>query len=217
MITKAGGKAVAVVCDVSNEEQVEACVARCVSEYGGIDVMFANAGVGGSMAPFVYQDGEDWDDVMQVNVYGVFFCLKQAVLKMKEQGRGGSIILTASVAGLRSGAGGTPYSASKAAVVSLAQSAAWQLYKTGIRVNAVCPGLIETGMTKPLFEAARAKGKGGLIGQLNPLGRPGKTTEIAEVVGFLASPAAGYVNGQAIAACGGLSASHPISKPGRVA
>ena len=85
---------------------------------------------------------------------------------MKEQGTGGSIVLTASVAGIRAGAGGTPYSASKAAVNSLGQTAAWGLYKSGIRVNTVCPGLIRTGMTELLFMAAEARGKGHLIGQV---------------------------------------------------
>ena len=86
---------------------------------------------------------------------------------MKELGRGGSIVLTASVAGIRAGAGGTPYSASKAAVNSLCQTSAWGLYKSGIRVNSVCPGLIRTGMTELLFQAAQARGKSGLIGQVS--------------------------------------------------
>lgn len=92
---------------------------------------------------------------------------------------GGSIILTASVAGLRSGAGSMDYSASKAAVVSLAQTAAWQLARTNVRVNAVCPGLIETGMTLPTFDMARERGTAGKIGQLNPMGRYGVAEEVS--------------------------------------
>lgn len=95
---------------------------------------------------------------------------------------GGSIILTASVAGLRSGAGGIDYSASKAAVISLAASAAWSLARTGIRVNAVCPGLVETGMTKPLFDGARQRGTVGKVGQLNPLGRYAVAEEVSEAI-----------------------------------
>lgn len=121
----------------------------------------------------------------------------------------GSIIGTASVAGLRSNAGSTPYSASKAAVVSLAQTLAYQLAGTGVRVNALCPGIIETGMTAPAYEMARARGTEKKIGQLNPLKRGGRADEIARVALFLGSDEASYVNGQAWAVDGGLSAGHP--------
>lgn len=121
----------------------------------------------------------------------------------------GSIILTASVAGLRSNAGSTPYSASKAAVISVAQTAAFQLADTGIRVNAICPGLIETGMTSVVFESARARGTEKKVGQLNPLKRGGVADEIARVALFLGSDDSSYVNGQAWAVDGGLSAGHP--------
>jgi NAD(P)-dependent dehydrogenase (short-subunit alcohol dehydrogenase family) len=122
---------------------------------------------------------------------------------------GGSIIATASVAGLRSNAGSTVYSASKAAVVSMARTMAFEMAGTGIRVNALCPGLIETGMTAPVFEMARARGTQKRIGQLNPLKRGGHADEIARVALFLASDEASYVNGQAWAIDGGLSAGHP--------
>jgi len=124
--------------------------------------------------------------------------------------------MTASVAGLRSNAGSTPYSASKAAVVSMAQTMAYQLVGSGIRVNALCPGLIETGMTSVLFEAARARGSEGKIGQLNPLRRAGHADEIARVALFLGSDESSYVNGQAWAVDGGLSAGHPFV-PGKMA
>jgi NAD(P)-dependent dehydrogenase (short-subunit alcohol dehydrogenase family) len=104
-----------------------------------------------------------------------------------------------------------PYSASKAGVISLVQTAANQLSGTGVRINAICPGLIETGMTRPIFEEARARGSESKIGQLNPLRRAGGPEEIAQVALFLASDAASYVNGQAIAVDGGLSSSHPIT------
>jgi NAD(P)-dependent dehydrogenase (short-subunit alcohol dehydrogenase family) len=103
-----------------------------------------------------------------------------------------------------------PYSASKAGVISLVQTAANQLTGTGVRINAICPGLIETGMTRPIFDQARARGTERKIGQLNPLRRPGAADEIAQTALFLASDAASYVNGQAIAVDGGLSTSHPI-------
>lgn len=127
----------------------------------------------------------------------------------------GSIIGTASIAGIRSNAGSTPYSASKAAVVSLAQTISYQLAGTGVRVNAICPGLIETGMTAPMYDAARARGTEQRIGQLNPLKRGGRADEIARVALFLGSDESSYVNGQAWAVDGGLSAGHPFV-PGKL-
>ena len=129
---------------------------------------------------------------------------------------GGSIIATASVAGLRSNAGGTDYSASKAAVISVMQTTAYQLSGTGIRCNAICPGVVETGMTSVMYESARARGTEGKIGQLNPLRRGAVADEVARVALFLGSDEASYVNGQAWAVCGGLSAGHPFV-PGKLA
>lgn len=124
----------------------------------------------------------------------------------------GSLIATASVAGLRSNAGSTDYSASKAGVISLVQTACYQLTGTGIRCNAICPGLIETGMTKPIYEDARKRGTAAKIGQLNPMQRGAVADEVARVVLFLGSDEASYVNGQAWAVDGGLSAGHPVVK-----
>ncbi|RZJ91374.1 MAG: SDR family oxidoreductase, partial [Brevundimonas sp.] len=123
----------------------------------------------------------------------------------------GSIICTASVAGLRSGAGPSPYSASKAGVINLVQTACQELYGTNVRVNAICPGLIETGMTKPIFDRAREKGTDSKIGQLNPMKRNGEPEEIANTALFLASDDSSYVNGQAFVVDGGLSTSHPVA------
>jgi NAD(P)-dependent dehydrogenase (short-subunit alcohol dehydrogenase family) len=127
----------------------------------------------------------------------------------------GSIIGTASVAGIRSNAGSSDYSASKAGVISLAQTIAYQLAGSGIRINAICPGLIETGMTAPMFEAARARGTERKVGQLNPLRRAAHADEVARVALFLGSDESSYVNGQAWAVDGGLSAGHPVV-PGKL-
>ena len=127
----------------------------------------------------------------------------------------GSIIGTASVAGLRSNAGSSDYSASKAGVVSLAQTIAFQLAGTGIRINAICPGVIETGMTKLMYDAARGRGTEKKIGQLNPLRRGAQADEVARVALFLGSEESSYVNGQAWAVDGGLSAGHPFV-PGKL-
>lgn len=129
---------------------------------------------------------------------------------------GGSIVGVASSAGIRSNAGATDYSASKAAVISIIQTTCYQLSGTGIRCNAICPGIIETGMTAPMYEFARARGTESKIGQLNPLQRGGVADEIARVALFLGSDEASYVNGQAWAVCGGLTAGHPFV-PGKLA
>jgi len=214
-VADAGGRATAAVLDAGDEESVAALVQGCVADFGGLDVFFANAGVSGGLTPLLELTADDWLPVLRVNLIGPFLAIKHAAGPMREAG-GGSIICTASVAGLRAGAGGVPYSASKAGVVNLVQTAAQQLSGTGIRVNAVCPGLTETGMTQLMFDSARAAGKDHKIGQLNPLRRAAEPREIAQVAAFLASDESGYVNGQAWAVDGGLSSSHPFV-PGRMA
>jgi NAD(P)-dependent dehydrogenase (short-subunit alcohol dehydrogenase family) len=214
-IVKAGGRCIARRADAADEAVVKSLVEESVRELGGLEVVYANAGVGGGLLPFFEQTAEEWEQVLRVNLIGPFLAVKHGALHMRAHG-GGSIICTASVAALRSGAGGSPYSASKAGVISLVQTSANQLAGTGVRVNAICPGLIETGMTKPMFEAARARGSEKKIGQLNPLRRAGQPIEIARMALFLASDEASYVNGQAIAVDGGLSSSHPVV-PGKLA
>jgi NAD(P)-dependent dehydrogenase (short-subunit alcohol dehydrogenase family) len=208
-IRVAGGRALALIRDSSAEKDVSGAVALALKEYGALDVCYANAGISGGLVPFLEETVEHWTQVLSINLIGTFLAAKYAALAMVEQKRG-SIICTASVAGLRSGAGGMPYSASKAGVISLVQTAANQLRGTGVRINAICPGLIETGMTRPIFEQARARGSERKIGQLNPLQRPGNPGEIAQTALFLASDASSYINGQAIVVDGGLSTSHPI-------
>ena len=197
-------------CDAGDEAQVRALVDRVVDEHGGLDIFFANAGVSGGFDSLFEQDASIWAEILRINLIGPFLAIKYAAPVMKERG-GGSIIATASVAGLRSGAGGPAYSASKAGVINLVKVAATQLAGANIRVNAICPGLIETGMTEFIFERARAKGQQDQIGHLNPLKRGGAPIEIANAALFLASDEASYVNGQAIVVDGGLSASHPFN------
>jgi len=213
-ITAAGGKAIAVAADVGAEPEVQNFVSRAVEAFGGLDAIYANAGISGGLVPLSEQTVELWQEVLRVNLIGAFLAIKHAAPHMVKQ-RAGSIICTASVAGLRANAGGNPYSASKAGVVSLVQTTANSLYGTGVRVNAICPGLIETGMTQTIFERARERGTHEKIGQLNPLTRYGNPEEIAAVATFLASDEASYVNGQAIADDGGLSSTHPFTVPRR--
>ena len=211
-VNQAGGRAVAMVKDVSKEADVEAFIQAAVLEFGGLDIVYANAGVSGGLPRFDELTAADWMNILSINLIGPFLAIKYAARLMQPAGKG-SIICTASVAGLRSGAGGPPYSASKAGVISLVQTSANQFAGSGIRINAICPGLIETGMTQPIFERARAHGSEARIGQLNPLRRYGVASEIAHAALFLASDDASYVNGQALAVDGGLSSSLPIIPP----
>jgi NAD(P)-dependent dehydrogenase (short-subunit alcohol dehydrogenase family) len=196
-------------CDAGSEGEVRDLIKKVVSEQGKLDIFFANAGVSGGFASIADQTAEDWAEILRINLIGPFLAIKHAAPRMKE---GGSIVCTASVAGLRSGAGGAAYSASKAGVINLVQAAAQQLSGSGIRVNAICPGLIETGMTKPIYDMARDRGQESRIGELNPLGRGGEPHEIANAALFLASDESSYVNGVALVVDGGLSSSHPTTR-----
>jgi len=209
MITAAGGQAVAIRGDAGSEADVKAAIGRAVTEFGGLDAVYANAGVSGGWTPMEEVSPEFWMEVLRINLIGPFLAIKHASPIMRAAGKG-SIVCTASVAGLRSGAGGIPYSASKAGVINLVQTSANVLYGTGVRVNAICPGLIETGMTAPIYKNARERGTDDRIGQLNPLRRGGEPSEIAHAALFLASDDSSYVNGQAIVVDGGLSSSHPV-------
>ncbi|RAK97515.1 SDR family NAD(P)-dependent oxidoreductase [Aspergillus ibericus CBS 121593] len=207
--------------DTGDEEAVKAVVDDAVQKYGRLDIFFANAGIVGQPKIFTDISGADFMKTLNTNTIGVFLAAKYASIAMKQTSASkpypaGSIICTASIAGLRSNGGSTDYSASKAAVVSIAQTCAYQLAGTGVRINAICPGLIETGMTQPLFDAARARGTERKVGQLNPLQRGAVADEVARVALFLGSDESSYVNGQAWAVCGGLSAGHPFV-PGKLA
>lgn len=203
--------AIAVRMDAGSEADVERVVALACDTFGGLDIFYANAGISGGGEGIFDSSVELWTEVLRVNLIGPALAIKHAGPKIVERG-GGAIICTASVAGLRSGAGGPAYSASKAGVINLVQTAAQQLATSGVRVNAICPGLIETGMTQRAFDYAREAGKQDKLGQLNPLRRAGVPEEIARVALFLASDEASYVNGQAWVVDGGLSASHPVTR-----
>ena len=199
--------------DAGSEQDVRASISEVVSRHGGLDLIAANAGVSGGIDGLFGESVETWTEILRVNLIGPFLAIKHGAQAMLDAGRPGAIVCTASVAGIRAGAGGAAYSASKAGVINLVQTAAQQMSGSGIRINAVCPGLIETGMTQLLFDYARAKGKGEQIGQLNPLRRGGGPEEVAAAIAFLASDEASYINGQALAVDGGLSTSLPFSRP----
>jgi NAD(P)-dependent dehydrogenase (short-subunit alcohol dehydrogenase family) len=205
-----GAAAVGIQADAGSEDDVQDLVQAALQYHGGLDIFFANAGISGGLSSIFEQSAEDWQEILRVNLIGPFLAIKHAAPAIKERG-GGSIICTASVAGIRAGAGGPAYSASKAGVINLVTVAATQFAGANIRVNAICPGLIETGMTKPVYDWARAAGKEDKLGHLNPLKRGGVPDEIAAAALFLASDESSYVNGHALVVDGGLSISHPFN------
>ena len=197
--------------DAGSEADVKRLVEEVEKDHGGLDIFFANAGISGGFATIAEQTEADWAEILRINLIGPFLAIKYAGPLIAKRGSG-SIICTASVAGLRSGAGGAAYSASKAGVINLVQNAAQQLSGSGVRVNAICPGLIETGMTRPLYDLARSTGREQRLGELNPLSRGGEPEEIAHAALFLASQESSYVNGAALVVDGGLSSSHPTAR-----
>jgi NAD(P)-dependent dehydrogenase (short-subunit alcohol dehydrogenase family) len=211
-IREAGGTAEAMQMDAGRAADVAALIDFTLKTHGRLDVVYANAGILKD-APSLFEQTEgDWRDILQVNLIGPMLAIQIAGPVMAKTG-GGAIVCTASVAGLRSGAGNPAYSASKAGVINLVAVAAQQLAGSNVRVNGICPGLIESGMTKPLFDRAASRGTSDKIGQLNPLRRAGQPEEIAKAALFLASDDASYINGHALVVDGGLSSSLPFVTP----
>ena len=208
LVRQAGGCAAALMADATVEAEVAAMVARCVADFGGLDVFFANAGTPGTNTPLLEQTVDEWNDVWRVNTISAFLSVKYAGRHMTAQ-RSGSIILTSSAASLRANAGSIQYSASKAAVNSLAQTAANAFAGTGVRVNAILPGLVETKMTSKMFAQARERGKEARIGHMTPMQRAGRPEEIAAMAAFLASDDSSFVTGQWYGVDGGVSSTHP--------
>jgi NAD(P)-dependent dehydrogenase (short-subunit alcohol dehydrogenase family) len=192
-----GDAAVALEIDAGVEADVQKLVATALEKFGRLDIAFANAGVSGGMNGIFDLEPDFFAEVLRVNLIGPWLMIKHAGKAMMNQGEGGAILLTASVAGIRSGAGGPVYSASKAGVINLAMVSAQQLTGTG---------------TKPTFDYAKDKGVTDKIGRLNPLKRAAQPEELAQAALFLVSPEASYVNGQALAVDGGLSSSHPVTR-----
>lgn len=208
----AGSEVLLQAMDVSDEAAVEKCVADTIAHYGRLDVLCNNAGIaGGDYSTAPDQSLETWQQIISVNLYGVMLFTKHASRQMVKQGQG-AIVNTASVAGIRSGAGGNAYSASKAGVINFTMTSACDLGGSNIRVNAVCPGLVETGMTKPVFDYARSNNKEQKLGARCELRRYGRPDEIAAAIAFLGSDDASYVTGQALAVDGGNTAS--LNLPG---
>ena len=205
LIEEDGGEAFFVEADVSKAAQVEALVGGTVEAYGHLDYAFNNAGIEGRMATNTadYLE-EDWDRVIAVNLKGVWLCMKHEIAHMLRQG-GGSIVNNSSVEGLVGLQGTSAYAASKHGVVGLTKTAALEYAQSGIRVNAVCPGLIRTPMVERYTEGdAETEAQWAAI--FEPVGRMGSSEEVAEAVVWLCSEAASFVTGHAMAVDGGFLA-----------
>jgi NAD(P)-dependent dehydrogenase (short-subunit alcohol dehydrogenase family) len=191
--------------DVSAELHVAGLVELAVERFQGLDCVFNNAGVGGAFGPIGETTGEEWDFTFAVLVRGVFLGIKHASNRMKAQGRGGSIINTASVAGIGGGAGPHAYSAAKAAVANLTRSVSTELAAHRIRVNAIAPGMIRT----PLATGHREEAWDRLVREKQPWPEPGLPQHIADTALFLAGEESRFITGQVIVVDGGLTAQGP--------
>jgi len=210
-VRSAGGIAECFVADATREADVAAAVAFCIETLGGLEICFANAGNTDAMVPLLEQTVEAWETQFRDNVISAFLAVKHAGRRMVDKG-GGSIILNSSTGSLRANGGTIAYGAAKAGVNMLTMGAAAAFAGTGVRVNAVLPGLTETKLTQATFDYARAKGSESKLGALTLMKRAGRVEDIAAVAAFLASDDSAYVDGQLIAADGGISATHPFGR-----
>jgi len=201
-LAAAGHKTLAIHCDVSDDSQVEAMVARIVAAFGRLDAAYNNAGVQNLLAETADTTRDDYDRVMGINLRGVWSCMKFELQQMRKQGYG-AIVNCSSLGGLVGGADRGVYHAAKHGVLGFTKSAALEYAARGIRVNAVCPGLIQTAMSDRMI----AEGQGQALKEMEksvPMGRVGRAEEIAHAVLWLCSTAASYVTGQSISVDGGF-------------
>jgi NAD(P)-dependent dehydrogenase (short-subunit alcohol dehydrogenase family) len=202
-IEKTGGEALFVACDVSRPEQVRELVARTAARFGRLDHAFNNAGIEGQPAPLMESTAQNWDKTLAVNLSGVYWCMREELSVMLKQGSG-TIINCASIAGLRGFAAMGAYVASKHGVLGLTKSAALDYASRGIRINAICPGVIHTPMIDRFTRGDEAAARSLAAGA--PAGRMGRPEEIADAVLWLCNPGAAFVHGAEIVVDGGWCA-----------
>ena len=203
LIQAAGGDSLFVKTDVSKASEVERLIKKAVEKFGRLDIAFNNAGIEGTWVPIVRQSEEDWDRIIAINLKGVWLCLKYEIQQMLKQGAGGAIVNMGSVTGLIGSVGAAAYSASKHGVIGLTKSAALETAKSGIRINAVCPGFTETPMADRIFRVPQIHKH---VLNCHPIGRLGKPGEIAEAVVWMCSDRASFMTGQSLVLDGGYLA-----------
>ena len=202
-LTARGHRALAIHCDVTDDEQVEAMVKRTVDNFGGLDAAYNNAGIQNVLADTAEAPREDFDRVVAVNLRGVWSCMKSELSHMVKQGRG-AIVNCSSIGGLVGGAGRGTYHAAKHGVLGLTKSAALEYAARGIRINAVCPGLIHTPMADQMMASGQTEALNAMLKDV-PIGRLGRAEEVANVVLWLCSDAASLVVGHALVVDGGYT------------
>ncbi|MGC9944715.1 MAG: glucose 1-dehydrogenase [Verrucomicrobiota bacterium] len=202
-LTAQGHKVLAIRCDVSDDAQVEAMVAQAVASFGRLDAAYNNAGVQNVLAEAADQTREDFDRVTGINLRGVWSCMKFELQQMRKQGSG-VIVNCSSLGGLVGGAERGIYHAAKHGVLGLTKSAALEYAAQGIRINAVCPGLIWTPMAEQMVTSGQGEALKAMTKTI-PMGRHGRAEEIANAVLWLCSPSSSYVTGQSISVDGGFT------------
>jgi NAD(P)-dependent dehydrogenase (short-subunit alcohol dehydrogenase family) len=203
LVRAAGGDGIFVKSDVSKSADVQSLVEKTVEKFGRLDLAFNNAGIEGQWKPLIEQSEEEWDAVIDINLKGVWLSLKYEIIQMLKQGSGGAIVNMSSVAGLMGSAGAEPYVASKHGVIGLTRTVALEYAAKNIRVNAVCPAVIETAMADRAFGHPEVNKR---VLAMHALGRFGKPTEIADAVLWLCSCKSSFMTGSYIVLDGGMLA-----------
>ena len=203
LVRAAGGEGLFVKTDVSKASEVETLIQKAGERFGRLDVAFNNAGIEGVWTPIVKQSEEDWNRTIAINLKGVWLCLKYEIRQMLKQGSSAAIVNMSSITGLVGGAGAAAYSASKHGVIGLTRSAALENAKSGIRINAVCPGVVETSMADRLFRPPTVHR---YVLSCHPIGRFGRPLEIAEAVVWMCSDRSSFMTGQSLVVDGGFLA-----------
>jgi NAD(P)-dependent dehydrogenase (short-subunit alcohol dehydrogenase family) len=202
-LTARGSKALAIHCDVSDDDQVAAMIEQTVATFGRLDAAYNNAGIQNVLADTADVTRDDFDRVMAVNLRGVWSCMKFELGQMRKQGSG-AIVNCSSIGGLVGGAGRATYHAAKYGVIGLTTSAALEYAAKGIRVNAICPGLFDTPMSDRMKAAGQTEALAAMLHQV-PIARLGRSEEISDAVLWLCSSAASFVIGHALVVDGGFT------------